>query len=145
MRGWGSPGRFRLRLRLRLRMTCTAFGSSVFVFVHPMAIDSVRISNSFEHFDLKICFHNKSYQKTRHKAFVSRLLIPLDLIFFRSRLAFFDGSAYKSGWPSRSGYVPSGSGGKHHFVTQMDSSVDCGNPRSFDGPFRDVIHSTFCW
>ena len=47
---WGSPGM--LRLRLRLRMTCTAFGSCVFVFVHPRVIDPVRISNSFKHFDL---------------------------------------------------------------------------------------------
>ena len=132
MRGWGSPGR--LRLRLRLRMTCTAFGSSVFVFVHPMVIDPVRISNSFKHFDLKICFHDKSYHQTRRNAFVSRLLIPLDLIFFRSRLAFFDGSAFKSGWPSRSSYVPSdsGSGWKHHFVTLMDcNSRELWNSKKF--------------
>ena len=134
VRGWGSPGR--LRLRFQLRVTCTAFSSSVFVFAHPVVIDPVRIGDSFRHFDPKICFHNKSYQ-TRHNAFVSRLLIPSDLIFFRSRLAFFDGYAYKSGWPSRSGYVPSGSGSgwKHHFVTLMDVSRGLWNSKKFRWAF----------
>ena len=132
MRGWDSPGSFRLRLRLRLRMTCTAFGSSVFVFVHPMVIDPVRISNSFKHFDLKICFHDKSYHQTRRNAFVSRLLIPLDLIFFSepARL-FLMAPPLKVAGPA----VPasdSGSGWKHHFVTLMDcNSRELWNSKKF--------------
>ena len=118
-------------------MTCIAFGSSVSVFVHPKVIDLVRISNSFKHFELKICFHSKSYHKTRHNTFVSRLLIPLDLIFFRSWFAFLWLRLKKVAGPSRSGYVPSGSGSgcKHHFVTPMDVSRGLWNSKKFRWAF----------
>ena len=87
----------------------------------------------FFHFDFKICLHNISYHKTRQNAFVSRLLIPLDSICFRSRLAFFDGLTEMTEMtgPSCSGSVPSGSGSgwQHHFVTLIDVSHELWNSK----------------
>ena len=113
-----------------LWMTCTAFGSSV--SVHLRVLDPARISKSLKHFGFKKCFHNISYHKTRHNTLASRLLIPLQLIFFRSRRAIFTASPKKMAGSSPSGSVPSGSssGWQHHFVTLIDASRGPWNTRN---------------
>ena len=61
----------------------------------------------FFQFDFKICLHNKSYDKTRQNAFVSRIVIPLIRSSFGAGPPFLTASLKK--WPARAVPVPVGS------------------------------------
>ena len=113
--------------------------------MHLRVLDPARVSNSFKHFDFKKSF--TTYRGIMHNAFASPLLIPLHLIFFRSRPPFLTAPPKKMAGPSRSGSVPSGSGSgwQHHFEMLINVSRGLWNSKNVRWAFRCVIHQTCCW